>query len=124
MAQLSYREAVSAAIAQEMRRDDSVVFIGEDIAAAGGVFKTTEGLLDEFGPLRVRDTPISEQAILGAAAGAAMTGLRPIAEIMFSDFFAVCWDIVVNQIAKTRFMSNGQCSFPLVIRCAKWPFPV
>jgi len=118
LAQLSYREAVSAAIAQEMRRDDSVVFIGEDIAAAGGVFKTTEGLLDEFGPIRVRDTPISEQAILGAAAGAAMTGLRPIAEIMFSDFFAVCWDIVVNQIAKTRFMSDGQCSFPLVIRCA------
>jgi len=118
MAQLSYREAVAAAIAQEMRRDDSVVFIGEDIAAAGGVFKTTEGLLDEFGPLRVRDTPISEQAILGAAMGAAMTGLRPIAEIMFSDFFAVCWDIVVNQIAKTRFMSDGQCSFPLVIRSA------
>ena len=118
MAQLSYREAVSAAIAQEMRRDDSVVFLGEDIAAAGGVFKTTEGLLEEFGPLRVRDTPISEQAILGAAAGAAMTGLRPIAEIMFSDFFAVCWDTVVNQIAKTRFMSDGQCSFPLVIRSA------
>jgi pyruvate/2-oxoglutarate/acetoin dehydrogenase E1 component len=118
MAQLSYREAVSAAIAQEMRLDNSIVFIGEDIAAAGGVFKTTEGLLDEFGPLRVRDTPISEQAILGAAMGAAMTGLRPIAEIMFSDFFAVCWDIVVNQIAKTRFMSDGQCSFPLVIRCA------
>ncbi len=118
MAQLSYREAVSAAIAQEMRRDDAVVFLGEDIAAAGGVFKTTEGLLDEFGPLRVRDTPISEQAIVGAAMGAAMTGLRPIAEIMFSDFFAVCWDIVVNQIAKTRFMSDGQCSFPLVIRSA------
>jgi pyruvate/2-oxoglutarate/acetoin dehydrogenase E1 component len=118
MAQLSYREAVSAAIAQEMRRDDSVVFIGEDIAAAGGVFKTTEGLLEEFGPIRVRDTPISEQAILGAAAGAAMTGLRPIAEIMFSDFFAVCWDIVVNQIAKTRFMSDGQVSFPRVIRSA------
>jgi pyruvate/2-oxoglutarate/acetoin dehydrogenase E1 component len=118
MAQLSYREAVSAAIAQEMRRDDNVVFLGEDIAAAGGVFKTTEGLLNEFGPLRVRDTPIAEQAILGAAMGAAMTGLRPIAEIMFSDFFAVCWDIVVNQIAKTRFMSAGQFSFPLVIRCA------
>jgi len=118
LAQLSYREAVSAAIAQEMRRDESVVFLGEDIAAPGGVFKTTEGLLAEFGPLRVRDTPISEQAILGAAAGAAMTGLRPIAEIMFSDFFAVCWDIVVNQIAKTRFMSDGQCSFPLVIRSA------
>jgi pyruvate/2-oxoglutarate/acetoin dehydrogenase E1 component len=118
MAQLSYREAVSAAIAQEMRRDESVVFLGEDIAAAGGVFKTTQGLLEEFGPLRVRDTPISEQAIVGAAAGAAMTGLRPIAEIMFSDFFAVCWDIVVNQIAKTRFMTDGQCSFPLVIRSA------
>ena len=118
MAKLSYREAVSAAIAQEMRLDPTVVLLGEDIAAAGGVFKTTEGLLDEFGPLRVRDTPISEQAILGAAMGAAMTGLRPIAEIMFSDFFAVCWDIVANQIAKTRYMTNGQCSFPLVIRSA------
>jgi len=118
MAQLTYRAAVGAAIAQEMRRDESVVFLGEDIAAAGGVFKTTGGLLEEFGPLRVRDTPIAEQAILGAAAGAAMTGLKPIAEVMFSDFFAVCWDIVVNQIAKTRFMSNGQCSFPLVIRSA------
>ncbi len=118
MAQLSYREAVSAGIAQEMRRDETVVFLGEDVAAAGGVFKTTEGLQAEFGPVRVRDTPIAEQAILGATMGAAMTGLRPIAEIMFSDFFAVCWDIVVNQIAKTRYMSNGQCSFPLVIRCA------
>lgn len=118
MAKLSYREAVTAAIAQEMRRDSSVVFIGEDIAAAGGVFKTTEGLQDEFGPIRVRDTPISEQAILGAIMGAAMTGLRPVAEIMFSDFLAVCWDIVANQIAKTRYMTNGQCSFPLVIRAA------
>jgi pyruvate dehydrogenase E1 component beta subunit len=118
MAQLSYREAVTAAIAQEMRRDESVVLIGEDIAAPGGVFKTTVGLQAEFGDLRVRDCPIAEQAILGAVAGAAMTGLKPIAEIMFSDFFAVCWDIVVNQIAKTRFMTHGQCSFPLVIRCA------
>ena len=118
MAQLSYREAVTAAIAQEMRRDESVVLIGEDIAAPGGVFKTTVGLQAEFGDLRVRDCPIAEQAILGAVAGAAMTGLKPIAEIMFSDFFAVCWDIVVNQIAKTRFMTDGQCSFPLVIRCA------
>ena len=118
MAQMSYRDAVKAAIAQEMRRDESVVFIGEDIAAPGGVFKTTEGLQAEFGELRVRDTPISEQAIIGAVAGAAMTGLRPIAEIMFSDFFAVCWDIVANQIAKTRFMTDGQCSFPLVIRSA------
>jgi acetoin:2,6-dichlorophenolindophenol oxidoreductase subunit beta len=118
MAELTYREAVAAALAQEMRRDPSVVFIGEDVAAAGGVFKTTVGLLDEFGPDRVKDTPISEQAILGAVMGAAMTGLRPVAEIMFSDFFAVCWDIVANEIAKSRYMTDGQCSFPLVIRSA------
>ncbi len=118
MAELSYREAVAAGIAQEMRRDPDVLFLGEDVAAAGGVFKTTEGLLDEFGPKRVKDTPISEQAIIGATMGAAMTGLRPIAEIMFSDFFAVCWDLVANQIAKTRYMTDGQCSFPLVIRSA------
>ena len=118
MAQLTYRDAVHAAIAQEMRRDSNVLFLGEDIAAAGGVFKTTVGLLDEFGKDRVRDTPISEQAIIGAAMGAAMTGLRPIAEIMFSDFFAVCWDLVANQIAKTRYMTDGQCSFPLVIKSA------
>lgn len=118
MAQLSYREAVAAAMAQEMRRDPNVLFLGEDVAAAGGVFKATVGLLEEFGPLRVRDTPISEQAILGAAMGAAMTGLKPIAEIMFSDFFAVCWDTVVNEIAKARYMSNGQHECPLVIRSA------
>ena len=116
MAKLSYRDAVAAAIAQEMRRDENVVFLGEDVAKAGGVFKATVGLYDEFGPLRVRDTPISEQAILGATMGAAMTGLRPIAEIMFSDFFAVCWDTVVNEIAKARYMTNGQVETPLVIR--------
>jgi pyruvate dehydrogenase E1 component beta subunit len=116
VAELSYREAIARGIAQEMRRDENVVFLGEDVAAAGGVFKGTVGLLEEFGPKRVRDTPISEQAILGAAMGAAMTGLRPVAEIMFSDFFAVCWDIVVNEIAKSRYMTNGQVSFPLVIR--------
>ena len=118
MAELTYREAVARAIAQEMERDPTVYFIGEDIAAAGGVFKTTEGLLDRFGPERVRDTPISEQAIIGAAMGAAMNGLRPIAELMFSDFFAVCWDLVANQIAKTRYMTNGQVALPLVIRTA------
>ncbi len=118
MAELTYREAVARAIAQEMERDPTVYFIGEDIAAAGGVFKTTEGLLDRFGPDRVRDTPISEQAIIGAAMGAAMNGLRPIAELMFSDFFAVCWDLVANQIAKTRYMTNGQVALPLVIRTA------
>ena len=118
MAELTYREAVAAGIAQEMARDERVVFLGEDIAAAGGVFKATVGLLDQFGPKRVRDTPISEQAILWAAMGAAMTGLRPIAEIMFSDFLAVCWDIVANEIAKSRYMTNGQVEVPLVIRTA------
>jgi len=118
MAELTYREAVAAGIAQEMRRDKNVVFLGEDVAAAGGVFKTTVGLLDEFGPRRVRDTPISEQAILGAAMGAAMTGLRPIAEIMFSDFLAVCWDLVANQMAKSRYMTDGQVTLPLVVRTA------
>jgi len=116
MAELTYRDAVAAGIAQEMERDNSVVCLGEDIAAAGGVFKATVGLLEKFGPLRVRDTPIAEQGILGAAMGAAMTGLRPVAEIMFSDFLAVCWDIVANEIAKTRYMTNGQISLPLVIR--------
>ena len=118
MAELTYRDAVAAGIAQEMRRDPNVVFLGEDVAAAGGVFKTTVGLLDEFGPIRVRDTPISEQAIVGAAMGAAMTGLRPIAEIMFSDFFAVCWDIIANEMAKMRYMTNGQVMVPVVVRAA------
>lgn len=116
MAELTYRDAVSRGIAQEMRRDERVVLIGEDVAGAGGVFKTTVGLLEEFGPRRVLDTPIAEQAILGATMGAAMTGMRPIAEIMFSDFFAVCWDIVVNEIAKTRYMTAGQVTVPLVIK--------
>ena len=118
MAELTYRAAVAAGIAQEMDRDDMVVLIGEDIGAAGGVFKTTEGLFERFGPERVRDTPISEQAIVGAAMGAAMTGLRPVAELMFSDFFAVAWDMVANQIAKTRYMTDGQVSLPLVLRTA------
>jgi pyruvate dehydrogenase E1 component beta subunit len=116
MAELTYRDAVARAITQEMERDRNVVFLGEDVAGAGGVFKATVGLLERFGPERVRDTPISEQAILGAAMGAAMTGLRPIAEIMFADFFAVCWDLVANQIAKSSYMTAGQVSFPLVIR--------
>jgi len=116
MAELTYRSAVARAITQEMERDPNVVFLGEDVAGAGGVFKATVGLLERFGPERVRDTPISEQAILGAAMGAAMTGLRPIAEIMFADFFAVCWDLVANQIAKSSYMTAGQVSFPLVIR--------
>jgi pyruvate dehydrogenase E1 component beta subunit len=118
LAELTFREAVAAGIAQEMERDPTVYFIGEDVAAAGGVFKATVGLLDRFGAERVRDTPISEQAIVGAAMGAAMTGLRPIVEIMFSDFLATCWDMIANQVAKTRYMTDGQVSLPLVIRTA------
>src|SRR6266704_4103541 len=116
MEELTYRDAVTRGIAQEMARDANVVFLGEDIASAGGVFKATVGLLDRFGPVRVRDTPISEQAILGAAMGAAMTGLKPIAEIMFSDFLAVCFDFIANECGKSRYMSNGQLKCPLVVR--------
>ena len=118
MAELTYRDAVSSAIAQEMDRDPNVYFLGEDVAEAGGVFKATTGLLERFGSVRVRDTPISEQAIVGAAMGAAMTGLRPIVEIMFSDFLATCWDMIANQVAKTRYMTDGQVSLPLVVRTA------
>jgi acetoin:2,6-dichlorophenolindophenol oxidoreductase subunit beta len=118
MAELTYRDAVARAIAQEMERDPDVVFLGEDVAKAGGVFKATIGLYDKFGPTRVRDTPISEQAIIGAAMGAAMTGLKPIAELMFSDFFGVCFDYLANEIPKARYMTNGQVKCPLVIRTA------
>ena len=118
MAELTYRDAVIRGIAQEMERDEDVVFLGEDIAKAGGVFKATVGLYERFGPLRVRDTPISEQAIMGAAMGAAMTGLKPIAEIMFSDFFAVCFDYIANEFPKSRYMTNGQVKVPLVVRTA------
>jgi acetoin:2,6-dichlorophenolindophenol oxidoreductase subunit beta len=116
MAELTYRDAVIRGITQEMERDNDVVFLGEDVAKAGGVFKATVGLYEKFGGLRVRDTPISEQAILGAAMGAAMTGLKPIAEIMFSDFFAVCFDYIANEFPKSRYMTNGQTKCPLVVR--------
>jgi pyruvate dehydrogenase E1 component beta subunit len=115
---ISYREAVAEGIAREMRRDPSVVCLGEDIGEAGGVFKTTVGLRKEFGPERVWDTPISEQAIVGAAMGAAMTGMRPVAEIMFSDFLACCWDYLANEIPKVRYMTGGQVTVPLVVRTA------
>jgi len=115
---VTYRESVAEGIAREMRRDETVICLGEDIGAAGGVFKTTVGLFEEFGPRRVWDTPISEQAIVGAAMGAAMTGIRPVAEIMFSDFLACCWDHVANEIPKVRYMTGGQVTVPLVIRTA------
>ncbi|HJU97982.1 MAG TPA: alpha-ketoacid dehydrogenase subunit beta [Jiangellaceae bacterium] len=114
----TYREAVAEGIAREMRRDPTVVCLGEDIGAAEGVFKTTVGLFAEFGPERVWDTPISEQAIVGTAMGAAMTGVRPIAEIMFSDFLACCWDYLANEIPKVRYMTGGQVTVPLVVRTA------
>ncbi len=115
---VTYRESVAEGIAREMRRDPTVVCLGEDIGAAEGVFKTTVGLFAEFGPKRVWDTPISEQAIVGAAMGAAMTGLRPVAEIMFSDFLACCWDYLANEIPKVRYMTGGQVTVPLVVRTA------
>lgn len=118
MAELTYRDAVAEGLAREMRRDPSVVCLGEDIGAAGGVFKTCVGLFEEFGPQRVWDTPISEQAIMGAAMGAAMTGMRPVAEIMFSDFLACCWDYLANEIPKARYMTGGQVTVPLVVRTA------
>lgn len=116
--QISYRDAVAEGIAREMRRDARVVCLGEDIGEAGGVFKTTVGLFKEFGPERVWDTPISEQAIVGAAMGAAMTGMRPVAEVMFSDFLACCWDYLANEIPKVRYMTGGQVTVPLVVRTA------
>ncbi|MGW0567403.1 alpha-ketoacid dehydrogenase subunit beta [Streptomyces tauricus] len=115
---ITYRQAVAEGIAREMRRDPAVVCLGEDIGAAGGVFKTTAGLYEEFGAGRVWDTPISEQAIAGAAMGAAMTGMRPVAEIMFSDFLACCWDYLANEIPKVRYMTGGQVTVPLVVRTA------
>ena len=119
MPEITYREAVQQAISDEMRRDDSIVFFGEDVAEAGGVFKVTPGIYEEFGAERVRDTPISEQAIIGTALGAAITGLRPIAELMFADFIPVAMDQIVNQVAKYRFMSGGQFTVPLTIRAAQ-----
>ena len=114
----TYREAVTKALAEELERDDAVFLLGEDIAAAGGVFKATEGLHERFGPLRVRDTPISEQAIVGCALGAAVAGLRPVAEIMFADFAGVCYDQLANQLAKHRYMTGGQVATPVTVRMA------
>ncbi|MFX1328936.1 MAG: alpha-ketoacid dehydrogenase subunit beta [Promethearchaeota archaeon] len=109
-------EAIRLAIEEEMERDESVFLIGEDIGKFGGPFFVTEGLLKKFGPERVRETPISENAILGCAIGAAMVGMRPIAEIMFADFLTVCMEMIVNQAAKARYMYGGQISVPVTIR--------
>src|SRR5688572_24236191 len=109
---MSYRDAVCRAIDEEMARDENVIFFGEDVGVSGGVFKVTPGLYDKYGAVRVRDTPISESAIIGAGIGAAITGLRPVVELMFADFAAVALDQIVNHAAKMRYMSGGQLTLP------------
>jgi pyruvate dehydrogenase E1 component beta subunit len=116
VAELSYREAVRDALATAMRKDDDVFIMGEDIAEMGGSMGVTQGLLDEFGPERVRNTPISEMAIVGAGIGAAMQGMRPVVEIMYEDFLTLSAEQIVNQAAKHRYMSGGQLKVPLTIR--------
>jgi pyruvate/2-oxoglutarate/acetoin dehydrogenase E1 component len=114
--ELSYREAIHAALEHELREDPTVLLMGEDVATAGGVFKTNEGLSDEFGRERVRNTPICENGFLGVALGMAVTGLRPVVEIMFSDFLPTAGDAIVNELPKYRFMSGGQCVVPVTVR--------
>lgn len=116
MKKIMYREAISSAIAEEMRRDKRVLLMGEDVAVIGGVYKATSGLLEEFGPQRVRNTPLSELAIAGVATGAAMAGARPVAEIMHVDFIGCCMDIILNQMSKMHYKTNGKVSVPLVLR--------
>ncbi len=119
MATITYREAVVRALDEEMARDENVIFFGEDVGKAGGVFKVTPGLWEKYGNKRVRDTPISEAAIVGAGVGSAITGMRPVIELMFADFAAVTLDQIVNQAAKMRYMSGGQIKVPLTIRAAQ-----
>lgn len=116
MTQRKYWQAINAALVEEMRRDERVVLFGEDVAAPGGAFGASKGLLEEFGPTRVRDTPISEAAITGMAVGSAMAGLRPVVEIMFFDFITLAMDQLVNQAAKMSYLSMGQYSVPLTMR--------
>jgi pyruvate/2-oxoglutarate/acetoin dehydrogenase E1 component len=116
MREISYSEAIREAMSEEMRRDPCVFLIGEDVGTFGGVWGVSQGMLAEFGQERVRDTAISEIAIVGSALGAAMTGMRPIAEIMFGDFLMCAGDQIANQVAKARFMSGGKANVPLTIR--------
>ena len=113
---ITYKEAVREAMCEEMRRDDSVFFMGEDIGAYCGAFGVSKGMLEEFGPERIRETPISETAYMGCGVGAAITGMRPIVELMFSDFMAVCYDQIINQAAKMHFMFAGKVNVPMVMR--------
>ncbi|MDR0764714.1 MAG: alpha-ketoacid dehydrogenase subunit beta [Synergistaceae bacterium] len=114
--EITYANAIKEAMCEEMRRDPDVYFMGEDIGVYRGAFGVSAGMLDEFGPDRVIDTPISETAFVGAGVGSAITGTRPIVELMFSDFMAVCYDQIINQAAKTRYMCGGKVKVPMVIR--------
>lgn len=116
MAKIRYAQALNAALREEMRRDPAVVVYGEDIATYGGVFRVTQGLLDEFGPERVLDTPISEATLTGMAVGASMMGLKPVLEIMYEDFLPLCLDALVNQASPARFIWAGQVTLPFVLR--------
>ena len=116
MPDISFREAIILATREEMERDESVFLIGEDVGRSGGIFKCSEGLFDQFGPERVIDAPIAEAGYIGLCVGAAMTGMRPIAELMFGDFSLLAMEQIVNQAAKIRYMSGGQCKVPLTIR--------
>jgi len=116
MPETRYVKAITEALAEEMARDERVIVLGEDVGVPGGAFGATRGLCQQFGAERVRDTPISETAIVGAAVGAAANGLRPVVEIMFMDFIGTCWDQVVNQMAKMRYMFGGQIRLPVVLR--------
>ena len=116
MREITYAEAIREAMSEEMRKSDDVFLMGEDIGVYGGAFGVSVGMVDEFGEQRVRDTPISEAAIMGAAVGAAVTGMRPIAEIQFSDFITIGMDQLVNQAAKMRYMFGGKAQVPMVVR--------
>ena len=118
MSEITYAQAINDAISEEMRKDDTVFMMGEDIGLYCGAFGVSRGMVQEFGEERIIDTPIAEQAYVGAAVGAAMTGLRPIVELMFSDFMCVCFDELVNEAAKLRFMFGGKVKVPLVMRAA------
>lgn len=116
MREITYAEAIREALREEMKRDDKVYILGEDVGKFGGCFGVTKGLWEEFGDDRVRDTPISETAIIGSAVGAAATGMRPVAEIMFCDFMGVAMDEITNQAAKMRYMFGGKVKLPMVVR--------
>ena len=116
--QMTYLQAIAAALQEEMRRDDKILIFGEDVAEFGNIFGVTRGMLEEFGPKRVRNTSISETAIVGTALGAAVTGLRPVAELMYADFTMVAFTEIFHCVSKWRFMHGEDYKLPLVIRCA------